>query len=108
MARLKRDDNMKPRKPHIGYVKTKLFSVHRVKMLQQLFLMEYNPYPERSGGIAGGGIDPSSGVFIEWLLKRVNEGKPFPNNRQIQCRVDEYNLKLDKAKQEWVAWVASH
>jgi hypothetical protein len=88
-------------KEHIGYKKTKLFSAHRFKMLQQWFIMETNPVPHWTAFGAGGG-DPSSGVFIDWITQKLNKGTPLLTNKQIKLRVEEYNSKLEKAKQEWV------
>jgi hypothetical protein len=88
-------------KQHVGYKKTKFFSLNRLKMLQQQFLMETNPIPHWTA-FGAGGWDSSSGVFLDWITNKLNMGAPFLTNKQIQLKVNEYNIKLDIAKKEWM------
>ncbi len=87
-------------KARVGYKKTKLFSFHRLKMLQQLFLMEQNPTPSWSM-IGTNGIDPSSGVFIDWLEKKLSSDKPLPTNAKIAWMIKNYNFREQKAKEQY-------
>jgi len=91
---------LKLRREHVGYEKTKLFSFNRIEMLQQLFLMEKNPIHSWSI-IGSNGIDPSSGVFIEWLGKKLRGKTKLPNNATILRMVKSYNEQEEIVKKRW-------
>jgi hypothetical protein len=91
-------ESMKKTQTYLQYKKNlRHFTIHRLKMLQQQFLVEKNPIPHWTA-FGAGGCDPSSGVFLDWITEKLNKGTPFLTNKQIQLRVDEYNFKLNKAK----------
>jgi hypothetical protein len=89
-------------KSHIGNVKTRLFSVNRMKALSVLYLMEKYPTVEAIDiNMSYGHLDNQTQDFLVWLDNKIKNKQQLPNNKQIKLRFAEYESAYKKALEVW-------